>query len=269
MRRSRSAFTLIELLVVIAIIAILAAILFPVFAQARESARQVTCGSNMRQLGLAMRMYANDYDETWVPAFTLGRPDASFSPVQPWVGYDNNNTSRDDGQFTGTVMEPGKNPVHPGGLDPYLKNEGIKRCPDMPRNWQMALALNGFSAANPSDYYTTNPAAKGNEYSPFFKSQGQDPGSGRSYAVAGTDSEIDEPSSTLALWEHEYADPMCNFLQPSDWLYSPPGGPIRDHFHLLHRNGAMTLWIDGHVKHKNYEQLRRPWFSCNKSIYPP
>src|SRR5499425_2146486 len=59
----KRAFTLIELLVVIAIIAILAAILFPVFAQARESARQTACLSNMRQMGLAVQMYAQDYDE--------------------------------------------------------------------------------------------------------------------------------------------------------------------------------------------------------------
>src|SRR5262249_36567817 len=60
---SRTAFTLIELLVVIAIIAILAAILFPVFAQARERARGISCMSNMRQLGLAINMYKQDYDE--------------------------------------------------------------------------------------------------------------------------------------------------------------------------------------------------------------
>src|SRR2546423_13005970 len=65
--RSRSGFTLIELLVVIAIIAILAAILFPVFAQARATARKAACASNLKQIGLAFMMYAQDYDEMLVP----------------------------------------------------------------------------------------------------------------------------------------------------------------------------------------------------------
>src|SRR5947209_52061 len=63
-RSRKAAFTLIELLVVIAIVAILAALLFPVFAQARERARMTGCVSNMRQIGSALMMYAQDYDET-------------------------------------------------------------------------------------------------------------------------------------------------------------------------------------------------------------
>src|SRR5580704_9580530 len=66
-RVAGNGFTLIELLVVIAIIAILAAILFPVFAQAREKARAISCLSNTKQMGLAAIMYTQDYDETLVP----------------------------------------------------------------------------------------------------------------------------------------------------------------------------------------------------------
>jgi prepilin-type N-terminal cleavage/methylation domain-containing protein/prepilin-type processing-associated H-X9-DG protein len=84
----RSGFTLIELLVVIAIIAILAAILFPVFAQAREKARQAACLSNLKQLALAQTMYTQDYDET-LPRAILSLPDGSLFPwplaIAPYV----------------------------------------------------------------------------------------------------------------------------------------------------------------------------------------
>ena len=84
----RNGFTLIELLVVIAIIAILAAILFPVFAQAREKARQISCLSNVRQIGTAMQMYVQDYDET-TPSIIVNRDDGTkdediYSIVQPY-----------------------------------------------------------------------------------------------------------------------------------------------------------------------------------------
>ncbi|WP_394795964.1 type II secretion system protein [Armatimonas sp.] len=102
--RRRAAFTLIELLVVIAIIAILAAILFPVFAQARAKARQTVCMSNMRQIGMGVRMYVQDYDEIYF-AFDHGG-----------VGW--------------TVPRSNWNESQDFLLKPYLKNTGVLSCPE-------------------------------------------------------------------------------------------------------------------------------------------
>ena len=98
---SRKGFTLIELLVVIAIIAILAAILFPVFARAREKARQTSCLSNMKQLGLVVLMYNQDYDDRYVLTCYSGVADSCW----------------DRRTYQG------------GGLAPYVKNWNIFFCP--------------------------------------------------------------------------------------------------------------------------------------------
>lgn len=97
MMKRTNGFTLIELLVVIAIIAILAAILFPVFAQAREKARQASCQSNMKQIAVAWQMYAQDYDETGCGLWMKNNLNASGAIIDPnyravftfvtWGGY--------------------------------------------------------------------------------------------------------------------------------------------------------------------------------------
>jgi prepilin-type N-terminal cleavage/methylation domain-containing protein/prepilin-type processing-associated H-X9-DG protein len=116
---SRKAFTLIELLVVIAIIAILAAILFPVFAQAREQARKTNCLSNTKQIGLASMMYAQDYDE--------------ILPETGWVGP----CSAPQSQGCRVVTD-GTDPYWSGvfafplAIIPYKKNYQILVCPSDP-----------------------------------------------------------------------------------------------------------------------------------------
>lgn len=99
----RRGFTLIELLVVIAIIAILASILFPVFSRARAKARQASCLSNLKQFGLAVDMYAQDYDE-FLPAHNDDEP-----PYPPY-----------DWRWDTFIVR----------LYPYVRNEQLYKCPD-------------------------------------------------------------------------------------------------------------------------------------------
>jgi prepilin-type N-terminal cleavage/methylation domain-containing protein len=83
--RSRSGFTLIELLVVIAIIAILAALLFPGFARARERAQAAQCQSHLRQIGAAMQQYLDDWDNTfWLQSYKFNTPPSTGNPTMTW-----------------------------------------------------------------------------------------------------------------------------------------------------------------------------------------
>jgi len=265
LRSRASGFTLIELLVVIAIIAILAAILFPVFAQAKNAAKGAVCISNMKQLAAASLMYTTDYDGIWYPLARY-EPLAGFADQATWLGYDNNNDVSTTDGYWGRVDKPALHPIRPGFLDPYLKNDGIKRCPSMPGEWQMAIAANGFSPAFPSAYYAAHPEVEGNEYGPGAKTQRMV--NGTFDFTGASESEIEEPADTLAAWEHHASVPLCNFLQPVDWFSGPPPDELlKDHFNLLHVGGTNTFWCDGHAKRLGYGALKRPMFSVRKDIY--
>ena len=126
---SRTAFTLIEILVVIAIIAILAAILFPVFSRARANARRSSCQSNLKQMGLAMMQYTQDYDESLPYAIS------KISTNQP----------------DGKAWLPSNGPDYwawPQLLYPYHKSVQVFVCPDSPKGDEAATPTTGHYGVN-------------------------------------------------------------------------------------------------------------------------
>lgn len=133
----RRAFTLIELLVVIAIIAILAAILFPVFAQAREKARQAACLSNLKQIGIATMMYVQDYDETFPNRTNNGGKGLCYDPALL-------------GAEAGTTTPYCSSYAWPMQIQSYAKNTGIFVCPTgTGRSYKKTVSANTDSLAVP------------------------------------------------------------------------------------------------------------------------
>jgi prepilin-type N-terminal cleavage/methylation domain-containing protein/prepilin-type processing-associated H-X9-DG protein len=154
--QKKKGFTLIELLVVIAIIAILAAILFPVFAQAREQARKTSCLSNCKQLGLAMQMYAQDYDEMlpgWnhPPVHPLARFWGDWAIVVPLLQAYNKSDNiwvcpsgpKDNNYLRGP--KGAQTYVH-YGYNEYIYNTDHRVNPKYAGNWNSLAALSGTQA---------------------------------------------------------------------------------------------------------------------------
>jgi prepilin-type N-terminal cleavage/methylation domain-containing protein len=123
LRRFRSGFTLIELLVVIAIIAILAAILFPVFAQAREKARQTACISNEKQLALAALQYVQDYDETFPLGTTFNGGWLTGASTTPW-----------DWRASSPQVYAARKSAWANAIYSYIKSYGVFLCPTSAAN---------------------------------------------------------------------------------------------------------------------------------------
>ncbi len=171
---SRRGFTLIELIVVIAIIAILAAILFPAFAKAREKARQISCASNMRQLGLAFMQYTQDNDEGLPNVFCCA--DGVGNKLGGWVVY--NNFPVNDGASAFDVTQ--------GSIYPYVKSRQIFICPD------------DSEGQRDGDSYAVNSCTE-NDHA----------GAGTPYP-GKTLAAFDSPSSLMLLGEEAQSDPNTN-----------------------------------------------------------
>jgi prepilin-type N-terminal cleavage/methylation domain-containing protein/prepilin-type processing-associated H-X9-DG protein len=151
----RRAFTLIELLVVIAIIAILAAILFPVFARARENARRASCQSNLKQIGLGILQYVQDYDEKFPPA-TVSDPNVVgwAGAIQPYV------KSEQLFRCPSSLTSPTNDPALPirliGSFTDYFYNYNLNQTSQAQLEYSSNVVMNGDSNGGAADKYLQN-----------------------------------------------------------------------------------------------------------------
>lgn len=215
--RTPRAFTLIELLVVIAIIAILAAILFPVFGQAREQARQTACSSNVRQIGMGVRMYVQDYDETF-PIFYAYNTKDPVTSARAWSG----------------------DPLHKGVevlTFPYIKNREIFRCPN---------DLGGPGVADP-DYgcpgLSTYHACYGSSYRfnrGSFSTVANE--SSQNNFLYDTSRVVTDASFALPAETRIMRDEMM------PWFGTMPKYGYGSWYRQWHGRGGGTVFADGHAK---------------------
>ncbi len=210
-RLARTGFTLIELLVVIAIIALLAAILFPVFARARENARRSACQSNLKQIGLGVLQYVQDYDERY-PA---------------WSRSENNPIGNSSDIWWMSMIYP------------YVKSEQLFVCPS---NTSAGSPANGGDRAKNGipNFYSANYYASGNDGNVRSNDNGigvfcDTAGSGVSAAA------FSDTASVIAVSELHRGDV---FLPPSG--YNVADSDYRLYCH--HLSTSNYLFADGHVK---------------------
>jgi len=210
MKTHRRAFTLIELLVVIAIIAILAAILFPVFAKARERAKTATCTSNMSQVGKATMMYTDDYDGGVVPC-GINNPSKGAGGVDMWMDL----------------------------LQPYVKNYDIGSCPSAPGKDAQGIGM---------DHEQVGRWIVGNPPSQVYlrASKVQEPAATVIFADSGWLKTIKEPDPDK--WEDKkpYAKASV-FMVPSNGTHYTD---VVTGYRVIGRHGgrAVCAFMDGHVK---------------------
>ncbi len=224
--RLRRAFTLIELIVVIAIIAILAAILFPVFAQAREKARQAGCLSNLKQAGLALGMYVQDYDEAMPNACSWGKawlhgPAATECPP---------------------IRRAGAPAYAQELLQPYVKNADVWFCPSTGRT----KALN---VSNPSEVQNRGQNGTSYIWNHMTQTVPYGPLRGRpSVRVSGLSiASIPRPSEAPVFWDMPYWAPVpgATCAQATDPRYIS-----------VHMKGVDALYADTHVKFSPFQGNR-------------